>query len=555
MRVSQSMLFDHYVTNMNTSLSSLLELNLKAQTQKVINRPSDDPTGMERVLSHRDSIRQLEQYQENLNTAKGWLGRADSTLLQLDTLIIRTKELATQAATGTYDANNRQQISYEVRSLFEQMVEMANMEYEDKSIFAGHKTDTNAFEQALWMTTNDQDLTNSNSFRIEGDSDKTVLVQFYDTSGAAQPGDAVTFNSGNVGVRYTTDGGTTWKTDGTVSGIGATGEVTVNLVSAGAAIVFEGVTATTSIKANSTTDMDDESGTWAWLRPTAIYKGDDKDAVSVDFYGQSNISATAAGSFNKHNVVVRVDNTTAVTMAEKINYSYSLDGGITWTTGNTTTPDATSNGAILTIPTGGTLTLSSNGGNTLNPGAQFVIRPRTSDIEIDISVDEQVRLNNVGKDIFGGLWQNPDSVLAGKGARVGMSSSNTSVAFESGNKAMTYFGSNAAYSKNLFETMGNLIGFLETNNQEGVQRALENLNRSQRQVLNAAADVGGREHRVEVAISLVDTLKLNEKERLSGVEDADVSELMTQITQQQIVYESVLRSTSLIMNLNLMKYI
>ncbi len=554
MRVSQQMLFDNYVSNMNISLSKLLDLNLKAQTQKRVNKPSDDPTGMERIMSHRDALRQLGQYKENLDTAKGWLGRADETLLQLDTLIIRAKELATQGATGTYDDNNRDQISYEVRSLFDQMVGLANMEYEDKSIFGGHKTDQNAFEAGLWMTTNDRDLTDAASFRIQGNSDRTVLVQFYDTSGAASVGGDVTFASGNVGVRYTLDGGDTWKSDGTVSGI-VNGEVTVNLTSSGTAIVFEGVTAATAIKANSTTDMNDTSGTWAWLRPTAIYKGDDKDAISVDSLGTSNITATAAGSFGNGNVVVRVDNDAAVSMDEAIEYSYSLDGGISWTTGNTTKADSSSNAALLTVPTGGILNLASGGTNIIQPGAQFIIRPRTADIEIDISVDETVRLNNVGKDIFGGIWQDPDAILAGKGERVDRSSSNTSVVFAGANQSTTYYGSNANYSKNLFETMGNLIAFLETNNQEGIQRALENLNQSQQQILNGAADVGGRENRVRVADALVDTLELNEQSRLSSVEDADVAELMTQLTQQQIIYETVLRSTSMIMNMNLMKYI
>lgn len=555
MRVSQQMMFDHYVTNMNTSLTDLLDLNLKAQSQKKVNKPSDDPTGMERILGHRDAIRQLDQYSENLDTAKGWLGRADETLLQLNTLIIRAKELAEQASTGTYDKDNREQISYEVRSLFEQMVELGNMEYEDKSIFAGHRTDQNAFDMGLWMTTNDRDLTDAGSFRVEGDSKNTVLMQYYDTSGAAAVGDSVTFASGNVGVRYSLDGGDTWKTDGTVSAINGNNEVTVNLPSSGASVVFESVTGTTAVRANSTTDYNDDTGTWAWLRPAAFYKGDDTDAIAVDQYGSSSVSATAEGNFDNANVVVRIDNETTVTMGDALEYSYSLDGGISWVTGNTTPADATSNSALLTIPTGGILTLNSNGGNTLQPGEQFVIRPRTAEIAVDISIDETVALNSVGKDIFGGLWQEPDSILAGGGSRVGISSSNTSVVFGDANQATTYFGSNSTYSKNLYETMGNLVGFLETNNQEGIQRALESLNLSQKQVLNKTADIGGREHRVTVAVNLVDTLKLNEKARLSNVEDADVAELMTQITQQQIVYESVLRSTSLIMNMNLMKYV
>ena len=557
-RVSQQMLFSRYVSNMNRSLSELLDLNIKAQTQKKVNQPSDDPSGMVRILDHRDTLRTLSQYQENISTAKGWLGRSDETLLQVSTLITRAKELAEQASTGTYDSDNREQISYEVRSIFEQLIEMANMEYEDKSIYAGQKTDSPAFQQITWMTTNDADFTDNCDFRIDGDASTTVLMQFYDTSDAAAVGDSVTFASGNVGVRYSMDGGDTWQT-GTVTVDMGAGTAVIGLPNTGASVTLSNLTGASAVKANSfdLAGADDSRGTWAWLRPSAQYLGDDNDGVEVNGFGSGteNLAYSASGDFEKTEVLVRIDNTSAVSMDQAIDYSYSYDGGISWTTGNTTSADATSNAALLSIPPGGVLNLASNGSNLLQPGQQFVIRPRTADIEIDISVAERVVLNDVGKDIFGGLYLDPDHVLAAGGQRVRLSSSNATTVFDTGNQATSVIGSNASYTKNLFETMGNLIAFLETNNQEGIQRALENLDRSQAQVLNMTASVGGREHRLEVAEVLVEGLELNEKERLSEVEDVDVAELMTELTQQQIVYEAVLRSTSMIVNLNLMKFI
>lgn len=553
MRVSQQMLFSHYVNNMNNSLSDLLELNLQSQTQKVINRPSDDPVGMERILDFRDSLRQLDQYEENISTGKGWLGRSDDTLMQVSTLITRAKELAEQAASGTYSADNREQISYELRSLFDQMVEMSNMEYEDKSIYAGHKVNGNAFERILWMTTNDADLAAGTDFRIQGNADTTVLVQFYDTSGTALPGEDVTFASGNVGVRYSTDGGKTFQTDGTVSGI-VNGEVEVQLPQSGASVTFTGVDGTTAVKANHYSETEEADGTWLWLRPSARYVGDDEDAISVDKLGSGveDLSVAASGSFNSPSAMVRIDNTSDVAMNEEIEYSYSLDGGVSWTTGMLARADSTSNQALINIPPSGLLTINSNGSNIIQAGAQFIVRPRTSDIDVDISVSETVTLNDVGKDIFGGIYQDPDLVLANNGARLPLSSSNASAMFGA---SEVYLASNASYHQNLFETMGNLIAFLETNNQTGIQQALVNLDESQQQIMKATASVGAREHRLQVAEDLVGNLKLNEQERLSEVEDADVAELMTKLQQQQIVYEAVLRSTSMIMNLNLLKFV
>lgn len=122
--------------------------------------------------------------------------------------------------------------------------------------------------------------------------------------------------------------------------------------------------------------------------------------------------------------------------------------------------------------------------------------------------------------------------------------------------ATLFVASNSSAStKNLFETLGNLIGFLETNNQTGVQRALENLKQVRNHVMSKAADVGSRENRLQTAGNILDGLKLNENDRLSAIEDVDVAELMTQVAQKQTVYEAVLRTTSLIMNMNLLKYI
>jgi len=553
MRVTQQMLFDRYVFNLNKSLTSLMDLNEKAQTQKRINKPSDDPTGMTRVLDHRDTIRSLEQYKENISTAKGWLGSADESLMQVSTIITRAKELATQAATGTVDSNNREQISYEMRSLFEQLVGLANTDFEGKSIFAGHKVDGSAYEEIMWLTTNDDEFGSSVDFTVNGSSDTTVLVQFYDSTGAVAVGDDMNLSAASV--RYSIDGGRTWKTDGSITFSG--GQGTLSLPQSGTSVDFY---SDATVKNNDPNDPEVADGTWLWIRPSARYLGDDDDAppyVDKMGTGVSSISAAASGAFLNENVTIRIDNTSAVAMNEEISYSYSTDGGISWVTGNVAQADTSSNSAILGVANGGILTLTSNGTNILQPGQQYVIRPRTADINLDVNASEQIRLNDVGKEIFGGIYQDPDSVLAGGGSVVTLGSSNAGRVFMSDGApkmAITIQGDDEDVY-NLFEVMGNLVAFTETNNQTGVQQALAQLTKAQEHIMNRIADVGGRENRLSVAETIVDGLKLNEEALISSIEDADVSELMTDLAQQQIVYESVLRSTSMIMQLNLGKFI
>ena len=553
MRVTQQMLFNRYVNNLNSSLTSLMDLNTKSQTQKKINKPSDDPTGMTRILDHRDTIRSLEQYKENIATAKGWLSSADEALMQASTLITRAKELATQAATGTLDSDNREQISYEMRSIFEQMVGLANTEFEGNSIFAGQKMNGNAFEQIMWLTTNDDDFADAVDFTISGSSGTTVLVQFYDQTGNTAVGGDMDLSDPDLRARYSSDGGDTWTEDVSLTPTGA--GYTLEMDDAGTSIRFH---SDATVKVNDSEDPLSADGTWLWVRPSARYIGDDKDTppeVQPFGPGVDDISATASGAFLNKNVAIRIDSTGG--MDEEIEYSYSMDGGINWVTGNVAPADTTSNSATLSVANGGMLTLNSAGGNQLQAGMLFSIRPRSADIKLDISSSEQVTINEVGKDVFGGIYMDPDAVLSAGGAILTLGSDNASRALMGANSpamAVSIQGEDEA-TKNLFEVLGNLVAFTETNNQTGIQQCLANLATAESHLLNAAADIGGRENRLTVGESIVDGLKLNEQTLLSSIEDADVSELMTDLAQQQIVYEAVLRSTSTIMQLNLSKFI
>lgn len=55
--------------------------------------------------------------------------------------------------------------------------------------------------------------------------------------------------------------------------------------------------------------------------------------------------------------------------------------------------------------------------------------------------------------------------------------------------------------------------------------------------------------------NILSGLDLNQKERLSNIEDADIAELMTDLNKQEIVYQAVLTSSSKIMQMSLLDYI
>jgi flagellar hook-associated protein 3 FlgL len=514
LRVAQQMIYQNSLANMNSTLTQLMESNQQAASQKKINRPSDDPVGMTRVLSYRDNIAAMDQYETNISMAKGWLNLADSTMVQVSTVMTRLKELAEQGSTGTVSADNRAQIAAEARQLFKQLVAMANTQFDGKAIFAGQKTGSQPFTEALALSVNQAGVVSNAGYRINGFVEQTQVVQFL-SSGTLAAGSAF---------RYSNDGGRTWRS-GTVADPGAPNMLQLSL----GGVTLE-LDRNTSVVATSASNTNDTTGTWMWVRPTAQYLGDDEDHIAVDpLQGMgSTVTGSAQGVF-ADNVIVRVDRD--ATLASNVTYSYSLDGGVTWKLSNSSTPDAFASSASLNLP-GGILTLRSNSGNQLYAGNMFVVRPRKALIGFDISPTERIVVNGIGKNIFGGVYQDPASNFS---------------------RPVVINGSSGA--TNLFETVGRLVAYLETNTQSGVQQALADLRSSSQTVLNYAADVGARENRLVVAQGVLENLKGNQTEQLSNTEDVDLSELMTKLAQQQLAYQSVLKSTSMIMNLSLMNYL
>lgn len=516
MRITQRSLYGTVLNQTNSSLLSLVETNNQVATEKRINRPSDDATGTVEVLNLRDALRQLSQYKSNINQANGWLTQQDSALTSVSSLITSIKGLAEQATTGSMTAANRREIATQVRQYYEQLISLANTNYSGQSLFAGQKTDTTAFVETLWMTSNDTAfdaaLASNGGFSIHGDADTTVLVQFMASgAGTNQPS-----------FMYSTDGGNTW-TAGAYATASNAATQTLNL---GNGLTMD-VDTDALHAVSGCSSHEDTSGTWMWIRPTALYQGNDNDSVLVTSMTNPAVTGTAEGVYGD-TVVVRVDEATTFASNSTFSYSYSLDGGVTWVTSNTSgVCDGSS--AMLEIP-GGTLTLTDNG-SSLIAGSQFFVQPSRADISIPISGTDSVVVNGVGKDIFGGVYQ----------------------AYGDTNYSVAQFnGSNAG---NLFETVGALIGYLETNNEDGIAASLDKLTASQNVVLAAAAEVGGKSNRVTATKNMVETLAENATTTMSGLEDADLTELITRLAQQEMAYQAVLSSSSKIMGMSLLNYV
>ncbi|MCR4666779.1 MAG: hypothetical protein K5657_05745, partial [Desulfovibrio sp.] len=170
----------------------------------------------------------------------------------------------------------------------------------------------------------------------------------------------------------------------------------------------------------------------------------------------------------------------------------------------------------------------------LASGSQIMIHPEDASLDYEILKDTYISVNAVGKDIFGGLYSVPD----GEGGYTDIP------ALQDKNEGC-----------NLFEVVGDFIAYLETNCQEGCQEALAKLTKAEEYLLTQATKVGGLENRVDVAYDVLTSQKQDIAERLSYIEDIDLTELLVKMQQQQITYQTVLQSASKIMNMSLANYI
>ena len=111
-------LTSHY-GNLSTSVERL-------STGLRINSAADDAAGLAIRELMRTDIAALQQGVRNANDAISLIQTADGALAVIDEKLIRMKELAEQAATGTYDSTQRLMIDSEYQAMASEITRIAN---------------------------------------------------------------------------------------------------------------------------------------------------------------------------------------------------------------------------------------------------------------------------------------------------------------------------------------------------------------------------------------------------------------------------------------------
>ncbi|MFF2448111.1 flagellar hook-associated protein FlgL [Neobacillus sp. NPDC058068] len=137
MRVTQLMVTRNFNQNLQRNNTAIDSLRQQISSGMKYEKVSDNPMAAMKGLSHRSSIMQLNQYQNNAQDGIDWLTAADDALDNATTVLQRIKELTVKASNDTTDEIDRKSIATEIRSLKDQLGSIANTDFMGKYLFSG----------------------------------------------------------------------------------------------------------------------------------------------------------------------------------------------------------------------------------------------------------------------------------------------------------------------------------------------------------------------------------------------------------------------------------
>ena len=141
MRVTQSMLTNNLLRNLNTNYNNMSKLQEQINSGSLLTRPSDDPVVAVKGMQNRVQVDRVEQYQRNINDANTWLDSSDDALSQVNEALQRVQELIVQASNDTNTADDREKIAIEINQMKLQIRDVANTRVGENYIFTGTHTD------------------------------------------------------------------------------------------------------------------------------------------------------------------------------------------------------------------------------------------------------------------------------------------------------------------------------------------------------------------------------------------------------------------------------
>ena len=149
MRITQRAVTQTALQGLNKNLSDLGKLQQQLTSGKIVSKPSDSPSGVNRAMQVRQDQAAAAQQARNISDAQGWMDFTDTTLQSMVTQVNRVRDLTIQASNGgALSESGRIAIGTEVAALRESLLGLANQSVDGRPLFGGITPGNTAYDAA-----------------------------------------------------------------------------------------------------------------------------------------------------------------------------------------------------------------------------------------------------------------------------------------------------------------------------------------------------------------------------------------------------------------------
>lgn len=142
MRVSTNEMMHNSLYAIETAYSNMSTYQNQLSSGKRINNPSDDPVGIQQLLTLQQSNSNLTQYGKMNSQAVSFLSNTDSALSSVNDLLNQARTLAVQAANSSFEPLSHTALVSQIGEIITQVSHIGNTNYSGRYIFAGQLTQT-----------------------------------------------------------------------------------------------------------------------------------------------------------------------------------------------------------------------------------------------------------------------------------------------------------------------------------------------------------------------------------------------------------------------------
>jgi len=143
MRITNKIIQNNSLNNINTNKVLADRLNTQMSTQKKIDRPSDDPVVAIRALRLRSNVSEVTQYySKNIPDAESWLSVTSGALSTLTSVVTDMYSQCTKGSSGELTSTDRNTILEKLKALRDEVYATGDADYAGRYVFTGYRTNT-----------------------------------------------------------------------------------------------------------------------------------------------------------------------------------------------------------------------------------------------------------------------------------------------------------------------------------------------------------------------------------------------------------------------------